>query len=90
MRFEFEVPFARILQASNSVSKILSGFLDLRPGVNFLMTANAQRNEIGFGIVSELAAWVDMVNLKVSKTSTIPAPPSIPLEHLAPQFSIGA
>lgn len=54
------------------------------------MTANAQRNEIGFGIVSELAAWVDMVNLKVSKTSTIPAPPSIPLEHLAPQFSIGA
>jgi hypothetical protein len=53
------------------------------------MAANAQRNEVCFGIVSEAAARVDVVNLKVSETSTILAPPSVPLEHLAPQFSIG-
>jgi len=65
------------------------GFLDLLPGMNFLMTASAQRNEIGFGIVTEVTAWLDVVNLKVSTTSTILAAPSIALKYLAPQFSVG-
>jgi hypothetical protein len=53
------------------------------------MTVGAQCDEIGVGVVSEAAARFDMVNLKVSTTSTILAAPSIALKYLAPQFSVG-
>jgi hypothetical protein len=43
------------------------------------MTAGAQCDEIGFGIVSELTARDDVVDLKVDETSAILAPPSIPI-----------
>jgi hypothetical protein len=64
--------------------KIIRGFLDLAFGVNFLVTASTQSDEIGLGVVSQTAAWVDVVNLKISKTSAILAAPSITLKYLAP------
>jgi hypothetical protein len=57
--------------------------------MNFLMTAGAQSNEIGFGIVSEQASRFDVVNLKFDETSAILTPPSITLKYLVPQFPIG-
>ena len=52
--------------------------------MNFLMTAGAQSNEIGFGIVSEQTSRFDVVNLKLDETSAILAAPAIALEYLAP------
>jgi hypothetical protein len=45
--------------------------------MNFLMTASAQCDEIGFGIVAEFTARDDMVNLEVNEASAILAPPPL-------------
>src|SRR5271169_2320365 len=66
---------------------ILCGLL---PTVDLVMTARAQGDEIHFSIVTEMAPRVAVVNLKVCTTAAVLAPPPIPLENLAPQFSIGS
>src|SRR5712692_7129507 len=61
---------------------------DLLPGMNTLMAADAERDEVLFCIVSELAPRADVMDLEVGKTSAVLAAPPIPVEYLTPQFQI--
>jgi hypothetical protein len=53
------------------------------------MTASAERDEIPFGICSERAARLYMVYLEIRETSAVLTSPSVALENLAAELSIG-
>jgi len=52
------------------------------------VTARAERNEILFGIISQPAAWADVVDLKISGCTTILTTPSVAREHFASELAI--
>jgi hypothetical protein len=52
------------------------------------VTARAERNEVFFGIISELAAWADVVDLKISRCAAILTAPPIASKHLAREMAI--
>jgi len=51
-----------------------------------LVTTHAKRDQVFFGIVSELAAGAGVVNLKIARSAAILAAPSITREHLAAEL----
>ncbi len=53
-----------------------------------LVTADAEGDEVLLGVVSQSAAWVDMVYLEIGKVPTVLAAPPIALQHLLVQSSI--
>ncbi len=50
--------------------------------MEFLMTPGAEGNQVGLGIVSQSASWLNVVNLKVGRPAAVLAAPTIPLQHL--------
>ena len=52
------------------------------------MTRCAQRDEILFGVVSQLAARTDVVDLKIVSCSAVLAAPSVALKHMVTQSTI--
>jgi hypothetical protein len=48
-----------------------------------MVTAGAQRNEILFGIMSELAARAEVVDLEILRHSAVLAAPSVACEDCA-------
>ncbi len=46
------------------------------------MTPGAERDEVLFGIGSQLTPRVDVVDLEVDRTAAALAAPAIPLQHL--------
>ncbi len=46
------------------------------------MTAGAEGEEVGFGVVAEAAPGMDVVDLKVGRPAAVLAAPAIPLQHL--------
>ncbi len=46
------------------------------------VTGGAEGNQVGLGIVSESASWVDVVDLEVCRIAAALAAPAIPLQHL--------
>jgi hypothetical protein len=43
------------------------------------MTAGAEGDEVGLGIVSQSASWLNVVNLKVSRLAAVLAAPPVSL-----------
>jgi hypothetical protein len=54
-----------------------------------LVTASTKRNEIPFGIFPQQATRIHMMNLKIGRKTAALTPPSVALENLAAEFSIG-
>lgn len=54
-----------------------------------LMTASTKRDEIPFGVFPQQATRAHMVHLEIRATSAFLTSPSITLENLAAEFSIG-
>ena len=52
------------------------------------VTVQAKRDEIFFGIIPELAARSDVVNLKIARCAAILAAPPIAREHFAGELAI--
>lgn len=50
---------------------------------------DAEGHQVLLGVVSQSAACVEVVYLKISKVPTTLAAPSVPLQHLSAQSSIG-
>ena len=53
------------------------------------MTLGAEGNQVGLGIVSQSASWLNVVNLKVGRPAAVLAAPAIPLQYLLAQLTIG-
>ena len=47
-----------------------------------LMTPGAERDEVWFGIGSQLIPRVDVVDLEVDRTAAVLAAPAVSLQHL--------
>ena len=52
------------------------------------MTAGAKRDEVLFGIGSQLTPRVDVVGLEVDRTAAVLAAPAIPLQHLVAELAV--
>ncbi len=52
------------------------------------MTPGAEGDEVGLGIVSQSASWLNVVNLKVGRPAAGLATPAIPLQHLVAQLTV--
>jgi hypothetical protein len=46
------------------------------------VTGGAEGNQVGLGVVSQSASWVDVVDLEISRAATALAAPGVPLQHL--------
>ncbi len=46
------------------------------------VTSSAEGNQVGLGIVSQSASWVDVVDLEVGRTAAVLAAPAVSLQHL--------
>ena len=46
------------------------------------MTPGAERDEVLFGVVSQSASWVDVVDLQVGRSPAPLATPAVSLQHL--------
>ncbi len=53
------------------------------------MTLGAEGDEVLLGVVSELASWVDVVDLEVGTTAAVLAAPAIALQHLLAKVAVG-
>ncbi len=53
------------------------------------MTAGAEGNQVWLGVVSESTSWVDVVDLEVGRAAAVLAAPTIPLQHLVAQSTVG-
>ncbi len=53
------------------------------------MTAGAEGNQVGLGIVAQSAPGVDVVDLKIGHPATVLAAPAVSLQHLLVQLTIG-
>ncbi len=51
-------------------------------GMEFLMTPGAEGNQVGLGIVSQSASWLNVVNLEIGRAAAVLAAPAIALQHL--------
>jgi hypothetical protein len=52
------------------------------------VTVRAERNEVFVGVVAQFAARREVVNLKIFRSSTALAAPSVAPEHLAAQPTV--
>ncbi len=57
--------------------------------MEFLMTPDAERDEVLFGIGSQLTPRVDVVNLEIGRSAAALAAPAVPLQHMLAQLTIG-
>ena len=55
--------------------------------MHILVTTGAEGDEVLFGIGSQPAAWVDVVDLEAGKTPAGLAAPTIPLQHLLAELA---
>ncbi len=46
------------------------------------MTAGAEGNEVGLGIVAQAAPGVDVVDLEIRRSAAMLAAPAVPFQHL--------
>ena len=53
------------------------------------VTGGAEGNQVGLGVVSQSASWVDVVDLEISRAATALAAPGVPLQHLLAQSTVG-
>jgi hypothetical protein len=53
------------------------------------VAASAEGDEIQFGVFPQQATRIHMVNLQIRKTSAVLTSPSITLQNLTTEFSIG-
>ncbi len=53
------------------------------------MTAGAEGDEVGLGVVSKSAPGVDVVNLEVGRTAAVLATPAIALQYLLAKSTVG-
>ncbi len=53
------------------------------------MTPGAEGNQVGLGIISQSASWLNVVDLEVGRTTAVLAAPTIPLEHLLAKSTVG-
>ena len=53
------------------------------------VAGGAERDEVLFGIGSQPAPGVDVMNLEVGRAAAVLAAPAIPLQHLLAQLTIG-
>ncbi len=53
------------------------------------MTPGAERDEVLFGVVSQSASWVDVVDLEVGRAATGLAAPAIALQYLLAKSTVG-
>ena len=53
------------------------------------VATRAKRDQVFFGIISELATRVEVVNLQIARCAAILAAPPIPREHFASERAIG-
>ncbi len=53
------------------------------------MTPGAERDEVLFGVVSQSASWLNVVNLKVGRPAAVLAAPAIALQHLLAKSMVG-
>ena len=56
--------------------------------MDFLMTPDAERDEVLLGIVTQSAPGVDVVDLEAGKTPAVLAAPAIPLQHLVAELAV--
>ena len=52
------------------------------------MTPGAERDEVLFGVVSQSASWVDVVDLEVCRIAAGLAAPAIALQHLLAELAV--
>ncbi len=57
--------------------------------MEFLMTPGAEGNQVGLGIISQSASWLNVVNLKFDRMAAMLAAPAIALQHLLVELAIG-
>jgi hypothetical protein len=57
--------------------------------VKHLVAFAAQRYQVLGGIVSQQAAWTEVMNLEIVRATAALAAPSISLKYLLPQSTIG-
>jgi hypothetical protein len=53
------------------------------------MTGIAKRDEILFRVITQVTAFLDVMNLEISRRSALLASPTIAFKDLVAQFSIG-
>ena len=53
------------------------------------MTLDAERDEVLFGIGSQLTPRVDVVDLEVCRIAAVLAAPAVPLQHLLAKSTVG-
>ena len=53
------------------------------------VTGGAEGNQVGLGIVSQSASWLNVVNLKVGRPAAVLAAPAIALHHLLAKSMVG-
>ena len=53
------------------------------------MTPGTEGDEVGLGVVSQSASWVDVVDLEVGRATAGLAAPSVPLQHLLAELAEG-
>ena len=53
--------------------------------MGILVTGGAEGNQVGLGIVSQSASWVDVVDLKIGHPAAVLAAPAIALWNLLVQ-----
>ena len=50
--------------------------------MGILVAAGAEGDEVGLGVVSQSASWVDVVDLEVGTPAAVLAAPAVSLQHL--------
>ncbi len=53
------------------------------------MTPGAEGDEVGLGVVSQSASWVDVVDLEVGTPAAALAAPPIALQHVLAKSTVG-
>ncbi len=76
-------------QEGPKVGRFLPDSGTLLAEMECLMTAAAEGDEVLFGVVSESASWVDVVDLEVGRTAAVLAAPAIALQHLLAKSTVG-
>jgi len=76
-------------QEGPKVGRFLPDSGTLLAEMECLMTAAAEGDEVLFGVVSESASWLNVVNLKVGRPAAVLAAPAIALQHLLAKSTVG-
>ena len=53
------------------------------------VATGAESDQVWFGIISKVAAWIDVVNLKLGRASAALTAPAVALQHLITKLAYG-